>query len=140
MRGTFTMGPTKNWLIATYGTKYAMASLKHAAYLCTMMNVLPKVTILVVSEDRKAELEAAAILEEAHQVFDDIVLGRVSPDMELRIGEPAKEILMAAREGNIDQLFMGAGDFKYDINTNSSSGGISNQILNGFHGVITLVK
>ena len=139
MRVQRMMGPTKNWLIATYGTKYAMEALKHAAYSCTAMSLVPNVTILVVATDRKHEAEGTAILEESHQVFDDIVLGRVSPEMELRIGDAAEEILLAAREHEIDHLFMGAGDFKYDINV-TNEGGISNKILNGFHGTITLVK
>ncbi len=133
------MGPTKNWLIATYGTKYAMSALRLAAYQCTVVSPQPNVTILVVATDRDFEQEATAIMEEAHAAFDDILLGKNDPNLEIRIGDPAEEILAASREHNIDHIFMGAGDFKYDIN-DPGGGGITNMVLNGFHGVLTLMK
>jgi nucleotide-binding universal stress UspA family protein len=133
------MGPTKNWLIATYGTKYAMSALRMAAYQCTVVSPQPQVTILVVATSPQSEQEATDIMEEAHQAFDDILLGKNDPNLEIRIGDPAEEILMAVREHEIDHLFMGAGDFKYDINS-PGKGGVTNKVLNGYHGVMTLVK
>ena len=133
------MALTSNWLIATYGTKYAMKTLDYAAVLSTELKDTPSVTILIVAKDMSSEAESADILHKALIRFAEKCEDKILPDIEVRIGEPTEEILTAIKELQIDHLFMGGGDFKYDINM-PGGGGISNRILNEFHGTVTLVK
>jgi len=133
------MSLPKKWLIATNGTKYASEAVKHAAELYPELNTKPEVTILVVAVDEDHEDDAKGIVEMANFAFESTAEPEVSANLEVRIGEPAETIVKAAKELKADQVFIGAADFKYDINS-EGPGGISNKIVNSLHGVLTLVK
>ena len=133
------MALPNNWLIATNGTKYASKAVVHAGTLYASLPNKPKVTILVVAHDEEGEFEATEILSGALDEFDGEAHSKEEVDLEVRVGNAAEVILRTAKDLSIDQLFIGAGDFKYDINA-PGQGGISNKLLNSFHGVITLVR
>lgn len=133
------MALPKKWLIATNGTKYASKAVLYAGELYAELSEKPKVTLLTVALDELGEFEATEILRLALDEFESKGNPKEEVDLEVRVGNAPQTILRTAKDLDIDQLFIGAGDFKYDINA-PGQGGISNKLLNSFHGVVTLVR
>ena len=131
--------PPKKWLIATNGTKYASAAVKHAGLLSSVLTEKPEVTILVVATNKENEDAALGIVEMAKFLFEEEGGKNVEPKLEVRIGEPGETIIATARDFDCDQILIGGADFKWDIN-DGMPGGVSNFIIAHFDGVITVVK
>ena len=129
----------KKWLIATNGSKYASAAVKHAGLLSSVLNQKPEVTILVVATEKETEDIALGIVEMAKFLFEEEGKKKVIPKLEVRIGEPGDTVIKAAKDLKIDHILIGGADFKWDVN-DDKPGGISNYIIDKFDGVITVVK
>ena len=130
--------PSK-WLIATNGSKYASEAVKHAGLLSSELSNKPKVTILVVANEKETEEIALGIVEMAKFLFEEQGKNAVTPTLEVRIGTPGKVVVETAKELGCDHILIGGADFKWDI-TDDTPGGVSNYIIANFDGVITVVK
>lgn len=128
-----------NWLIATNGSIYASEAVKHAGVLSSVLTEKPKVTILVVADEKKNKDVALGIVEMAKYLFDLESGSKVEPELEVRVGSPGEVIVDTAKEFGCDQILIGGADFKWDIN-DDTPGGVSNFIIANFEGVITVVK
>lgn len=129
----------KKWLIATNGTKYASEAVKYAGELYSELKEGPEVHLLVVAIDDKGESEAKAILELAKYKFEEVAGSMVNLHAYMKVGEPGKVIVNEMNSREIDHLFIGGADFKWDIN-DKAPGGISNYIIEHSTGKITLIK
>jgi nucleotide-binding universal stress UspA family protein len=128
-----------NWLIATNGSKYASEAVKHAGMLSAMLKERPRVTILVVADSKENEDTAKGIIEMAKFLFEEHSGPEFDPDLTVKVGEPGATIVETAKELECDHILIGGADFKWDVNS-KDPGGISNYIIDKFHGVITVVK
>lgn len=133
------MGDSKKWLIATNGTRYASEAVKYAAELYKNLRFEPEVCILVVAMNDEAQSEAKAIIELAKFMFEDVAGKEGSLTTKIDIGEPGKVIVEQMKEQKADHLFIGAADFKWDVN-DETAGGISNYIIHHVSGKVTLIK
>lgn len=130
--------PSK-WLIATNGSVYASAAVKHAGRLSAELNSKPEVTLLVVANEKETEDIALGIVEMAKFLFEEECGKQVEPNLEVRIGEPGTTIINTAKELGCDHILIGGADFKWDIH-DESPGGVSNYIIARFDGLITVIK
>lgn len=133
------MVDTDKWLIATNGSRYASAAVKHAAELYKNLRFEPEVCILVVAMDKEAETEATAIMEMARFMFEDVAGKEGTLTSMVATGDPGKVILEQMQESNSTHLFIGGADFKWDVNTDEA-GGVSNYLIHNLSGKITLIK
>ena len=129
----------EKWLIATNGSKYASAAVKHAGLLSSVLTHKPEITILVVATEKETEDIALGIVEMAKFLFEEEGQGKVEPKLEVRIGSPGETVIKVAKELKCDHILIGGADFKWDIH-DDKPGGISNYIIDKFDGVITVVK
>ncbi|MEO1023403.1 MAG: universal stress protein [Bacteroidota bacterium] len=133
------MSDTKQWLIATNGTQYASEAVKHAAKLYAHYPEKPAVVILTVIEDDPLYDEARAVLEMAKYLFEDVAGSSAHVELRTEVGLPGEVISDFAASEEVDQVFIGGADFKWDVNE-GDTGGVSNYIVHKIKGTITIIK
>ena len=133
------MSDSKQWLIATNGTRYASEAVKHAAKLFAHYPEKPIVVILTVIEDESRYNEAKAVLEMAKYLFEDVAGGSAHVELRTEVGLPGEVISEIASADEVDQVFIGGADFKWDVNE-GDEGGVSNYVVHKIKGTITIIK
>ncbi len=128
-----------NWLIATNGTKFAGEAVQHAGMLSAVLKEKPDVTILVVAETEETKEKALAIVEMAKLLYKEFGGPLSNPKAMVKIGKPGEVIVETANELECDQVLIGGGDFKWNVNE-VEEGAISNYIIANFHGVLTVAR